>query len=201
MISEVSLPCLWKFCANFVYKGWRRARRFEKRRGKSKFPAFVVVSVTNKCNLSCQGCWVSQTSPPKELPPETLDKIIRDAKKDGPFFFGILGGEPILYPHLFDVIEKHPDAYFQLFTNGTLVTDEAAERMRRLGNVTPLFSVEGDEEVSDIRRGGENVFAKTFEGIERCRKRGLVIGMATSVCASNIDALATPEFVEKAVKS
>jgi MoaA/NifB/PqqE/SkfB family radical SAM enzyme len=128
-----------------------------------------------------------------------MDEIIRDSKKDGSFFFGILGGEPLLKTDVFDLIAKHPDAYFQIFTNGTLLTKEVAEKMRSLANVTPLISVEGDESESDTRRGGENVFQRTFEGIENCRGQGLVTGIATSVCASNIDTLATRKFVRKAI--
>ena len=201
ILSEVAPKCLWKLFRNFAIKGYARSREFQKRHATSAFPAFIVISATNACTLSCQGCWVSPSSPPTHLPPETLDRIISETKKDGSFFFGILGGEPLLYPGIFDVISKHPDCYFQLFTNGTLLTRETAETMRRLGNVTPLISVEGDETVSDIRRGGENVFQRTFEGIKHCRDAGLFIGMATSVCKSNIDALASMNFLKRAISS
>ena len=40
--------------------------------------------------------------------------------------------------------------------------------MRRLGNVTPLISVEGTEIVSDDRRGRHGVLSKSMEGIQNC---------------------------------
>ena len=200
MLKEVKFRLLLKFLVNFIWKGWRTAAIFRKRQQKGEmFPAFVVVSVTNACNLSCQGCWVSPSSPPKHIPPGMLDRIIADTKKKGSFFFGILGGEPLLYPEIFSVIEKHPDCYFQLFTNGTMITDETAARMVRLGNITPLISIEGDEKVSDIRRGGDNVYCNSMRGVEICRTHGLITGVATSVCRSNIDALATEDFVNKII--
>ena len=98
---------------------------------------------------------------------------------------------------LFDLMAAHPECYFLLFSNGTLITEEVACEMRRLGNVSPLISVEGLEEVSDVRRGGSRVFERTMDGIARCREQGLVIGIATSVCRSNINDLATAEFAEQ----
>jgi len=181
--------------------GWHNLgaiRAFQKRlRRGEHFPAFLFVSVTNKCNLNCQGCWVHKSSPPVAIAPEALDKLIVACKSQGSRFFGILGGEPLQYEGLFDIIACHPDCYFQIFTNGLLLDDAVAARMRELGNITPLISVEGLEQVSDQRRGGQSVFARTMAGLETARRHRLVTGVATSVCASNIDDLASDAFVER----
>ena len=200
MLTEVSPRLLWKF-ASFGWKGMRAVRAFEKRvaRGQA-FPAFLFVSITDRCNLRCQGCWVTPSSPPKELSLEEMDRVVEACKSQGSSFFGILGGEPLLHPDVFRLMANHPDCYFQLFTNGTLITDEVAAEMRRLGNVTPLISVEGTEVVSDERRGGRDVYGRTFRGIEACRRQRLIIGVATSVCRSNMDDLASPAFVAELVR-
>lgn len=187
----------WKFAWNFGWKGMRAVHAFEKRRKRGEtFPAFTVISVTTGCNLSCQGCWVSQPAPPAALSPETLDGIIRASKAKGSYFFGLLGGEPLMYPPLFDVIARHPDCYFQVFTNGTLLTREVARRMRQLGNVTPLVSIEGMESVSDERRGGRQVFQRAIQGVENAAAERLVTGVAVSVCQSNYDELVRREFID-----
>jgi MoaA/NifB/PqqE/SkfB family radical SAM enzyme len=196
MLKETELRLLWKFAYNFGFKGMRAVGKFQKRLKRGEyFPAFLFLSVTNACNLSCQGCWVSQTSPPKQIPPDTLDNLINECKAQGSYFFGILGGEPLLYKDLFQTLEKHPDCYFLLFTNGTLLTDDVAKEMRRIGNISPLISVEGLEEVSDERRGGSNVYQKTLDGLAACKKNRLVTGVCTSVCKSNMDDLASEKFV------
>jgi MoaA/NifB/PqqE/SkfB family radical SAM enzyme len=93
---------------------------------------------------------------------------------------------------LLDLFAAHPDCYFQVFTNGQLITDEVAKKLRVLGNVTPLISIEGTEVASDERRGRQRVLSKTLAGLEACRRNRLIIGVATSVCASNIDLVSEP---------
>ena len=196
MLTEPDKRLLWKFAYNFGYKGLRSIEKFQKRLQRGEyFPAFLFLSVTNACNLACQGCWVSQSNPPKQIPSGTLDTVITECKAQGSCFFGILGGEPLLYDGLFEVFEKHPDCYFLLFTNGTLITDAVAKEMRRIGNISPLISIEGLNEVSDVRRGGKNVYEQTLTGLANCRDNRLVTGVCTSVCKSNIDDLATEKFV------
>ena len=55
------------------------------------------------------------------------------------------------------LIENNPQAYFQLFTNGTLLNDDICARLAKLGNVTPLISIEGMETESRLRRGRDDV--------------------------------------------
>src|SRR5262249_24159641 len=156
------------------------------RRGIS-FPPFLFISVISGCQLRCQGCWVDVEAPSKRLSLDDLNRIVNDAKAHGNSYFGILGGEPFMHPERLAFFAAHPDSYFQVFTNGQLITDEIAGKLRRLGNVTPLISIEGTETVSNERRGRSNVLAKTLEGLENCRRNRLLIGVATSVCQTNID--------------
>ncbi|MDF7824495.1 radical SAM protein [Pontiellaceae bacterium B12227] len=196
LMTEPDKRLLWKFAYNFGYKGMRSIEKFQKRLKRDEyFPAFLFISVTNACNLACQGCWVSQTNPPKEISPDTLDNLINESKAMGSYFFGILGGEPLLYDGLFEIFEKHPDCYFLLFTNGMMITDGVAKEMRRIGNISPLISIEGLEEVSDERRCGERVYEQSLMGLANCTSNRLVTGVCTSVCKSNIDDLANEKFV------
>jgi MoaA/NifB/PqqE/SkfB family radical SAM enzyme len=179
---------LWKFGYNFGFKGMLSVERYKRRlRRGIHFPPFLFISIINSCNLRCQGCWVDVEAPRKFLDADTLNRVITDSKKHGNSYFGILGGEPFLHPQLLDVLAAHPDAYFQVFTNGQLITDEVARRLRQIGNATPLISIEGSEVVSDERRGRGNVLTRTLAGLENCRKHGLIIGVATSVCQSNYE--------------
>jgi MoaA/NifB/PqqE/SkfB family radical SAM enzyme len=104
-----------------------------------------------------------------------------------------------MHPHLFEMLEAHPDCYFQIFTNGHFITDEKAKRLRRLGNVTPLISVEGTEIISDERRGRKGVLGKTLEGVHNCLKHKVFTGVCTSLCQTNIDDLLTEKWVDRLI--
>ena len=201
MLTEVDARLLFKFGLNFGLKGMVSVERYKARlRRGVHFPPFLFISVINSCNLRCQGCWVDVASPREMIDKATLNRTIREAKKHGNSYFGILGGEPFMHPDLLDVFDAHPDCYFQVFTNGQFITEKVARRLNQAGNVTPLISVEGTELVSDERRGRNDVLRKTLAGIENCRKQGLVIGVATSVCQTNIDDLLSETWLRKLIE-
>src|SRR5712691_13436873 len=128
--------CLWKFAWNFGVKGTLSVEKFKSRLKRGQyFPPFLYLSIINSCNLRCQGCWVDVAAKQEIIQPEAFHKLVREAQAMGNVFFGIVGGEPFMHPHLLDMLAVHPDCYFQVFTNGQFITEERAKRMRQLGNV------------------------------------------------------------------
>jgi MoaA/NifB/PqqE/SkfB family radical SAM enzyme len=201
MLTESDPRLLWKFAWNFGYKGMRSVQRFKTRIAKGEyFPPFLYISIINSCNLRCQGCWVKVDGPRHYIDAARMDRIIGDAKKRGNSFFGILGGEPFMHPELLTILERHPDCYFQIFTNGHVITDAIAAKLRRLGNATPLISIEGTEIVSDERRGQEKVLSRSLAGIEACVRNKLIVGVATSVCQTNIDDLLRESWLRELIR-
>ena len=191
----------WKFIRNFCWPNLWNMHRFKQRqkRGEPFFPAFNMISVTETCNLACSGCWVSKGGR-KSLTIEQLDGIILESKRHGSRFFGILGGEPLMYKGLLGIFQRHHDCYFQLFTNGTLLTDEVAMELRKAGNVTPLISIEGLEAESDRRRRANDVYQRTLRGVRACRKAGLIFGAAASICRNNYDELVSRQHIERVAR-
>lgn len=191
--------CLWKFTWNFGVKGLLSVEKFKRRIKKGEyFPPFLYLSINSSCNLRCQGCWVDvEAKNLIDLP--ALNRLIEEAKKHGNYFFGILGGEPFMHPELLDLLAAHSDCYFQVFTNGQFITEKVARRLRELGNATPLISVEGREVVSDERRGKKDVFNKTMSGLGHALDAGLLTGVATSVCQTNIGELLSEQWLQELI--
>jgi len=190
LLRESDKRLLWKLAWNMGWKGMLSVERHKRRLKRGAyFPPFLYVSIINSCNLRCQGCWVDVAAKQEILKPAAFHKLVREAKAMGNVFFGIVGGEPFMHPHLVDMLGEHPDCYFQIFTNGQFITDAKAKELRKLGNVTPLISVEGNEIVSDERRGRKNVLSKTLEGVQNSVNNKLFTGVCTSLCQTNIDLL------------
>lgn len=200
-LFEADKRLLWKLAWNMGWKGMRSVQKHKKRLKRGEyFPPFLYISILNSCNLRCQGCWVDVAAKQQTIDLDAMNKLIGEAKAMGNSFFGIVGGEPFMHPQLFEILESHPDCYFQVFTNGQFITDEKAKRLKKMGNVTPLISVEGTEIVSDERRGRDGVFNKTMEGVHNCLKNNLLTGVCTSVCKTNIDDLATEAWVDRLIE-
>jgi MoaA/NifB/PqqE/SkfB family radical SAM enzyme len=198
-LRSANKRCLTKFAWNFGVKGMLSVEKFKRRIKRGEyFPPFLYLSILNSCNLRCQGCWVD-VEEKDAIDLEALNRTITDAKRHGNAFFGILGGEPFMHPQLLDLLAAHPDCYFQVFTNGQLISEKTAKRLREIGNVTPLISIEGREITSDERRGKKEVFTRTLRGLDNCLHEGLLTGVATSVCQSNIDELLTESWLQELI--
>ena len=201
MLFETDKRLLWKLAWNMGFKGLISVQKHKRRlRNGQFFPPYLYISIINSCNLRCQGCWVDVAHKQHKIEVDALNRMITTAKKQGNVFFGLLGGEPFMHKELFDVLEAHPDAYFQVFTNGHFITDEVAKRLRACGNVTPLISVEGSEVISDQRRGKGDVFSDTMKGLHNCLDNKVMTGVCTSLCQSNFDDLLTEKWVDRLIE-
>src|ERR1700758_1979716 len=186
LLTETDKHLLWKLAWNMGWKGMLSVQKHKRRLKRGEvFPPFLYISIINSCNLRCQGCWVDVAAKQEIIKPRAFDKLLTEAKAMGNAFFGIVGGEPFMHPHLLDMLAAHPDCYFQVFTNGQFITDEKAKRLRQLGNVTPLISVEGNEIISDVRRGRPGVLSKTMQGVRNCLNHKVFTGVCTSLCRTN----------------
>jgi MoaA/NifB/PqqE/SkfB family radical SAM enzyme len=200
LLLETDKRLLWKLIWNMGFKGMLSLERHKARLKRGEvFPPFLYVSVINSCNLRCQGCWVDVAAKQEIITPEAFGKLVREARAMGNVFFGIVGGEPFMHPHLLDMLAEHPDCYFQIFTNGHFITEARAKHMRRLGNVTPLISVEGTQAVSDERRGRAGVLNKTMQGILHSVKHKVFTGVCTSLCQTNFRDLLTEQWLDRLI--
>jgi len=162
-------------------------------------PSFLLFSPTSKCNLKCTGCYADcDASTNVTLPYSMVEKVFADVHDNfGNRFMTISGGEPFMYKDndktLFDIWEKYSDMMFLVYTNGTLITKEVAERLAKLGNVTPAISVEGLEKETDERRG-KGVFKRILEAFKNLREAGVPFGVSVTPTKKNFEILMNDEF-------
>lgn len=197
---ETDKRLLLKAAWTLGWKGIRSVQRHKRRLKRGEFfPPFLYISIINSCNLRCQGCWVDVSAKQATIDVAAMNRLLTEAKQMGNSFFGILGGEPFMHGELLEILEQHRDCYFQVFTNGHFITDEVAAKLRQLGNVTPLISVEGNEIVSDQRRGHLQVLNRTLAGLENCLKHRIMTGVCTSLCQTNFDLL-REEWIDRLIE-
>ena len=180
--------------------GVRSARsRFFEAHGTNP-PDLMTLSPGKTCNLRCTGCYASAGPTSEKLDWATFDRIITEAKTLwGVRFLVISGGEPLAYRSegkgILEAAEKHPDVFFLMYTNGTLITEEVAERMASLGNLTPAISLEGWRERTDERRG-PGVFDKVLAAMDRLRRAGVPFGVSLTATRHNAEEILSDEFMD-----
>jgi MoaA/NifB/PqqE/SkfB family radical SAM enzyme len=180
------------------YRAWflggKRRERFEAEHGF--WPPFVMIlSPTLHCNLRCKGCYTLGYGTKPELPYELVKRVLGECQELGIHFITVLGGEPFVYPDLFRMIEEHPQIFFQVYTNGTLMTPEKAKRLSESGNTMVVISIEGYEEETDRWRG-KGVYKKIMNAFGDLREARVLIGTSATVTKENVEVVASEPFVD-----
>lgn len=159
-------------------------------------PTLVVVSPTQRCPLKCYGCYSAEHSKSEDLSYEAFDRLITQAKEMGIHFFVITGGEPYIYPHMFDLFKKHSDVYFQTYTSGCTIADgDDARKLAQLGNVLPCISIEGFEEETDKRRG-KGHFKRILRAMANLRQYEVPFGFSATITRENNDKIVSDKLVD-----
>lgn len=145
------------------------------REGKTRvdeFPEHIVVAYDKSCNLSCPSCRAHRIFHGKGTPEyeearaltATLLKALAEVPPDKAVTLMVSGsGDPFAAPALFELLENfdgesHPNIRFDIHTNGTMFTEEAWNRIKRIhGNINSFYvSVDAATAATHaaIRRGG-----------------------------------------------
>ena len=161
-------------------------------------PFIMILSPTWQCNLRCAGCYTLGQQRHPGLEYDLVKRILKEARELGIHFVTILGGEPFMYPHLFQMLEDHPDIFFQVYTNGTLMNQETARRFAEFGNVAVVVSCEGYEEETDRWRG-KGVYRKLMDAMDYLRDARVILGSSATVTKDNVETVASDAFIDKLV--
>lgn len=163
-------------------------------------PWLILMDPTSACNLHCTGCWAAEYGNRLNLTFEEMDNVIRQGKELGIYFYMFTGGEPLVRKaDLIRLCEKHSDCAFLAYTNGTLVDEAFCREMVRVGNLYLAISLEGFENVNDLRRG-EGVFSRVMNAMDLLKKHGLIFGASICYTSKNVEAITCDEFVDLMVE-
>jgi len=180
--------------SNAMFEGTARRQEILAKEGWRP-PFFFVLSPTMKCNLHCTGCYAAQYAKKDVITTDEIDRLFSEAKELGIYFVTISGGEPFYREDLLHLWEKHNDMFFLVYTNGTLIDEKLAAKLRDLGNVAPAISIEGFKEETDKRRG-PGVYEKTLEAWKNLRENGVLFGFSATCTRYNSEVIYSDDFVD-----
>lgn len=187
------------FFINAALVGWKKEEELRDKY-QCNIPWAILLDPTSACNLHCTGCWAAEYGHKLNLTYEEIDDIIRQGKELGVYMYIYTGGEPLVRKKdLIRLCEKHADCVFLAFTNATLIDEEFADEMLRVGNFVPAISLEGFEEATDGRRG-EGVYRKVREAMELLRRKKLIYGISCCYTGANYDSITSEEFYDSLIE-
>ena len=178
----------------------RRVRARWQARGV-RVPPFLVLSVTSKCNLRCAGCYAGAVGTVTNAPAQPglgLSEwrgVVDEAVRLGVMAFMIAGGEPFLLPGIAELFRDYPDRLFLVFTNGTALRPSDYEILSRSTNTVVVVSLEGDRNLTDLRRGS-GVFEKAMGSLDRLREAGILTGIAVTIGSANVEYWSQTENID-----
>lgn len=186
-----------KFIKNFLVQGIilnHKKRQKLLDRGYN-VPTTILISPSMRCNLKCLGCYADSYSKKDDMDISLFERIIKEGKDIGVVFYTILGGEPFIRDDVFEVYKKNDDAFFQIFTNGTLIDDKKAEEIVKMGNLLIMFSIEGGNAETDFRRG-QGVYQKVQNAMSIFKNNKLPFGFSVTVTRNNFDYITSEDFID-----
>ena len=84
LLLETNKRLLWKAMWTAGFKGVRSVQRHKKRLKRGEFfPPFLYISITNSCNLRCQGCWVDVAAKQQTIDVPAMNRLITESKQMG----------------------------------------------------------------------------------------------------------------------
>jgi radical SAM protein with 4Fe4S-binding SPASM domain len=149
----------------------------------------VVWNSTQRCNLHCVHCYSNSENKtyPQELTTEQAKDMVMDLAAFRAPVLLFSGGEPLMRPDLFEVAKLATSKGIRavLSTNGTLITEEVARKLKGAGFSYVGVSIDGIEATNDKFRGSSNAFKAAIQGIRNCKAAGVKPGLRFTVTKYN----------------
>ena len=153
----------------------------------------VVWNTTRRCNLHCMHCYSDSQNRQYRGELTTAEglRLIDDVAAFGAPTMIFSGGEPLTRPDIFELAAHASRRGLRcvLSTNGTLITEALAQRIRDAGFAYVGISLDGLREVHDKVRGHKGAFEQSLAGIRRCRDLGVKVGVRFTLHRKNVDQL------------
>lgn len=153
------------------------------------FADIVYLELTRGCNLRCKHCLNNSGEVmPNQLNEKEFEDLIIELSKAGIQEIRLTGGEPLLYKNIYKLIKLCTENGIctSLGTNGTLVTDEVAKKLKKAGLKKVVVSIDGTEDMHDQIRGKGN-YKKSIEGLKFLKNAGIDVRVNAVIMKSNME--------------
>jgi MoaA/NifB/PqqE/SkfB family radical SAM enzyme len=159
-------------------------------------PLYMAWQVTNECNLACLHC-IEESGPGKafhdELSDEQVFSVLDQAMALEVPYLSFSGGEPMVHPRFFDMVEYvcGRNGQLKIETNGHYLEPENCARLKALGVKAVQVSLDGATRETFNRMRVRGDFDRTVEGVRNLHKAGVPIEINYSPTSFNAHEIGT----------
>lgn len=145
------------------------------------YPRDIIFNYDNRCNFKCKHCFTNAPLPAKMKDAERITvadikRVCDEADALGVYEIDFQGGEPMLYPNLFEMIEAADPERFHIYitSNGYLIDKAAAEKLAETGITKVTISIDGfNAEENDEFRGVKGAYERALAALGHVRDAGM----------------------------
>lgn len=151
-------------------------------------PLTVNWTLSYGCNFSCRHCY-SRGITKSELPLGKVLALVEELARCRVAFVNFGGGEPLIYPHLFEVTSRATELGLRVSmnTNGWLLTAEKAQLIKEAGFRSVGVSIDGaTPEVHDNFRSKEGSFERALAALEHLTSAGVDSTVSAVIFRDNL---------------
>ena len=152
----------------------------------------VVWNVTPECNLACAHCYAAcRDGAGDVLDTDEARRVVDDLAEWQVPVLLFSGGEPFCRRDIRELAEyaKGKGLRVTFSTNGTLIDDNLADWLARLGTGYVGISIDGTEEVHDSFRRRRGAYAASLAAIRMLVARGVKVGLRVTMTRRNVSAI------------
>ena len=151
---------------------------------RERYPLVLMLEPLLRCNLACAGCGKIQYPPHVLKRALTVEQCIAAVEECGAPIVSIPGGEPLLYPHIGELVEEltRRRKYVYLCTNALLLKQKLEENVftpsKRLNFSVHMDGLRKEHDASVCRNG---VYDIAVEAIREAVRRGFRVTTNTTL--------------------
>jgi len=143
---------------------------------KGESVALIQLQYNYACNFECKHCAIEKFKKTGQtLTIANVKRIADQADKMGLASICISGGEPLIFPDLYEVVKAiGPERFvISVDTNGYFLTEDKIKWLVEIGVDRIHLSIDGLESNHSIFRGNMQSFERCIEALKHCREYGL----------------------------
>jgi hopanoid biosynthesis associated radical SAM protein HpnH len=147
-----------------------------------KYPLVLMLEPTHLCNLACSGCGRIREYADTIKEMMSLEDCLQSVDECPAPVVTITGGEPLLYPPVFELIEKVLERGKHIyFCTNALLLEKGLESMRPHPNLTLNIHLDGMEETHDRILERKGTFKTAIAAIKKAKSLGFRVCTNTTI--------------------